>query len=145
MRGARMKITGVSVALAASLAFVCPAAADVFIAKIDGWELFTNGRVNAFFSYGQGDSNPLPLVAGENITPGGGLDTSYDNIPVIGPDGMPLQVQGTFKSMRLRSGFVPNVLGFGLRRQVNENTTLKIYTSFWGTIATESQRKTYPN
>jgi len=103
---------------------------DVPIAKIDGWELFTSGRVNAFFSYGQGDSNPVPLVMGENITPGGGLDTSYDNIPVIGPDGMALPVQGTFKSMRLRSGFVPNVLGLGLRRPLNESTTLKIYATF---------------
>jgi hypothetical protein len=140
-----MKFTAATVALAASLALSRTASAEVPIVKIDGWELFTSGRVNAFFSYGQGDSNPVPLAMGENITPGGGLDTSYDNIPKLGPDGMALPVQGTFVSMRLRSGFVPNVLGFGLRKQINENTTLKIYTTFWGTIETESQRKTAPN
>src|SRR5258705_8775716 len=140
-----MKIIRPSAVVAASIAVARVASADVPLAKIDGWELFTNGRVNAFFSYGRGDSNPVPLAMGENITPGGGLDTSYDNIPVLGPDGMALPVQGTFKSMRLRSGFVPNVLGFGLRRQVGDGTTLKIYASFWGTIETESQRKTAPN
>ena len=71
-----MKITGVSIALAASLTLVRTAAADVPITKIDGWELYTNGRINAFFSYGQGDANPLPLNPGENITPGGGLSSS---------------------------------------------------------------------
>jgi predicted porin len=140
-----MKITRFTVALAATVAISQPAFADVPIVKIDNWELFTNGRINAFFSYGWGDSNPVPLVAGENITPGGGLNTSYDNIPVIGPSGMALPVQGTFKSMRMRSGFVPNVLGFGLKRALDESTTLKIYASFWGTIETESQRKTAPN
>jgi hypothetical protein len=139
-----MKSTCVLVFLT-SVAFSRIASADVPLAKVDGWDLYTNGRVNAFFSYGQGDANPVPLVMGENITPGGGLDTSYDNIPVLGPDGTALPVQGTFKSMRLRSGFVPNVLGFGLRRQIDESTTLKIYASFWGTIETESQRKTTPN
>src|SRR5258707_743774 len=140
-----MKIARSSAAFVATIAICRIGAADVPIAKIDNWELFTNGRVNAFFSYGQGDSTPLPLQMGENITPGGGLDTTYDNIPVLGPDGMALPVQGTFKSMRLRSGFIPNVLGLGLRRPLGPDTTLKIYASFWGTIETESQRKTTPN
>jgi hypothetical protein len=141
-----MKTTGAFVAWITSLTVARSAAADVPIAKVDGWELYTNGRINAFFSYGQGDSVPLPLAAGENVVPGGGLDTSYDNIPKLGPDGMPITgAQGTFKSMRLRSGFVPNTIGFGVRRSLNEDTTLTVYANFWGTIETEAQRKTTTN
>ncbi len=144
MRALHKRLTGLSLAFLAGLAFSRTAAADVTIVKLDNWELFTNGRVNGFFSYGQGDAIPI-APPGENIPLGGGLNTEYDVIPKIGPDGMPLQAQGTFKSMRVRSGFVPNVLGLGLRRAINDNTTLKIYTSFWGTIETEGQRKTTPN
>ncbi len=50
--------------------------------------------------------------------------------------------QGTFTSMRVRSGFVPNVLSLSLRRQINDNTKLEMTASIWATIETESMRKT---
>jgi hypothetical protein len=150
MRVARTRfVGGLSLVFLSCFALSRTAEADVPLAKVDNWELFTNGRVNGFFSYGQGDANPLertlPDGRTEHIPLGGGLDVSYDNIAKLDANGMALPVQGTFKSMRLRSGFVPNVLGFGLKRSLNENTTLKIYTSFWGSIETEAQRKTAPN
>ncbi|MES1206356.1 MAG: porin [Pseudomonadota bacterium] len=110
------------------------------ISKSDTWEFFTTGRVNAFLSYGFGDANPLPLTPGVTIPPGGGLSVGNDSMPRFGPDGM--QVQGTFTSMRLRSGFVPNVFGLGLRRQLSERTQLKVFVAFWATIESEGQRKT---
>jgi hypothetical protein len=113
--------------------------------KTDTWELYTTGRVNAFFSTGFGDGNPIPSQMNESIPEGGGLNPGVDSIPKLGPDGMALNQQGTFRSMRLRSGFVPNVLGLGLRRQLSETTKLKIFVAFWGTIETEAQRKTAVN
>lgn len=138
-----------SAAIVTTLCFATPAHAEVTLAKVDNWEFFTQGRINAFFSYGWGDANPLPnqvAIPGESIPLGGGLDTGNDSIPrtIKGPDGMDIQLQGTFKSMRVRSGFVPNVLGFGLRRKLNDQTTLKAYIAIWGTIESLSQRKASP-
>jgi hypothetical protein len=139
-----MKWAEIRLAIALYLAGSGAAVADVPLASFDKWEVFTNGRVNAFVSYGAGDSNPV-AQPGEFIPLGGGLNTEYDNIPRRGPDGMPLPGQGTFISTRVRSGFVPSVVGLGLRGALGERTTMTTYVSFWATIETESQRKTSPN
>jgi predicted porin len=147
----RVKFALVSAALAVALSVSRGALAEVSIAKTDTWELFTSGRVNAFFSYGLGDANPVPRpgdpmanppIPPENLPGGGGLNTGNDNVPNIRPDGT--LGQGTFRSMRVRSGFVPNVLGIGLRRKLNEDTTVKAYIAIWATIESESQRKASP-
>lgn len=143
VRPPRVKLTGVVLALALGISLSGRAGAEVSIVKTDTWELYTTGRVNAFFSYGFGDAIPL-AKPGENIPLGGGLNTGNDNIPRIGPDGMPLVAQGTFRSMRVRSGFVPNVLAVGLRRKMNEDTTVSAYVGLWITIESEAQRKESP-
>jgi hypothetical protein len=121
------------------------ASAEVSIAKNADWELYTDGRVNGFFSYGFGDGYPQPLKDGETIRPGGGLNIGVDNIPDLGPDGMPIPGSaGYFRSMRVRSGFLPNVFGLGLRSHVTEYTTLTVYLSLWTTIEQQAQRKTGP-
>jgi hypothetical protein len=141
VRSSRVKFAVVPAALALGLLLSREARAEVSIVKTDNWELYTTGRVDAFFSYGVGDANPLQRP-GENIPLGGGLDTGVDNIPKYAADGT--LTQGTFKSMRVRSGFVPNVFGFGLRRKMNEDTMLKAYIAIWATIESESQRKASP-
>ena len=98
--------------------------------------------MNAFISYGWGQANPLPLVMGSSLPAGGGLDVGNDSIPAAGA-GMGT-AQATFQSMRLRSGFVPNVLGIGFRRQLSEQTSLNVFIALWATIESESQRKTNP-
>jgi len=138
-----MKRVAVALTFAVALSFARRATAEVTIVKSDTWEVYTTGRVNAFLSYGWGDAIPLPLMMGSNIPPGGGLDTGNDSMPVFAPGTM-TQVQGTFQSMRLRSGFLPNVFGVGFRRQLSENTSLKIFIALWATIESESQRKTTP-
>lgn len=112
------------------------ARADVPIIRSGGWDLYTTGRVEAFISYGWGDGDPIPRP-GESIPIGGGLDPGSDSIPRLAPDGTPLQP--TFKSLRLRSGFIPNVFGFGLVRRLSEDTVLKLYLAYWATIDTQSQ------
>jgi Gram-negative porin len=123
------------------------AIAEVSIAKSDTWELYTDGRLNAFLSYSQGDGNPIPLVGMglESIPLGGGLNAGVEQSPgPLGPDGM-TQLQGTVQMLRVRSGFVPNVLGFGLRKQMTEKTSLHLYISFWGLIEPQNLRKTDTN
>ena len=117
------------------------ASADVVLFKDDAWEVYTAGRVNAFFSYSFGDAKPVTL----NALKGGGVDSFTDAIPKLGPDGLPDGTQqGTVSKMRFRSGFVPNILTFGVRRKINETTKVKAEFSLWGTIEPGGQRKYNP-
>jgi hypothetical protein len=129
--------------LAVGLSLTGGARADVSIVKTDTWNLFTQGRVGAFFSYGWGDADPLERP-GEFIPLGAGLNTGNDTIPKIGPNGAALLVQGTFRSLRVRSGLATNQLGIGLRRKMSEDTTIMAYVAIWATIDSESQRKVFP-
>ncbi len=139
------KLAVATAALALGLSLSSPALAEVTIVKGDAWEMYTTGRVDAFFSYGVGDASPV-VRPGENIPAGGGLNTGNDtlpssNPPTNGPDGNPLPQQGRFQSMRLRSGFVPNVFGVGFRRKLNDDTMLSAKIAIWATLETDSQRK----
>lgn len=118
-----------------------PAAAEVTLVKSDPWEVYTAGRVNAFIGYAFGDSTPVAMNGA--ALKGGGFDTASDTIPVIDPATNmrdPAQA-GTIRKMRVRSGFVPNVLSIGVRRKMGGDTTLRAQLSLWGTIETSGQRK----
>ena len=128
-------------AIAVGARWARPAAAEIMIVKTNTWELYTTGRVGGFFTYGWGDAPPIPdagnpnavpPVPPEDIPPGGGLDVGTDTI--ARHDAAGNLIQGRFASMRVRSGFVPNVLGIGFRRVVNDTTTLKAYIGLWTTI-----------
>ena len=67
----RTKLAVIPAALAFGLFASGEARADVTIASADGWSVFTAGRVSAFFSYGQGDSNPTARP-GETLPDGAG-------------------------------------------------------------------------
>ena len=145
VRSLQPKIAVASATLALGLSLARPSLADVTILKGDSWEMYTTGRVDAFFSYGVGDGLPSARP-GENITPGGGLNPGNDGSPstapvMIGSDGNPLPQQGRFQGMRVRSGFIPNVFGVGFRRKMNEDTTLSVKIAIWATLESDSQRK----
>jgi hypothetical protein len=53
--------------------------------------------------------------------------------------------QGTIERWRVRSGFIGNTLGIGLRGQVDEHTKIAGYIQIWAFIESESQRKNRPN
>jgi hypothetical protein len=124
------------------------AGADVVIAKKGSWEVFSRGRVNAFVTYATGDAPP----PGTNFVPGGGFDVLSDGIPGdpvqdIDPDtGQPVlrPGQGTIRKWRVRSGYVPNVLGFGVRSSASDALRVSAYLGIWGTIETEEQLKFLP-
>lgn len=136
----------VCLVLTAGVARTNEARADISLVKADDIEIYTSGRVGGFFSYGFGDAYPVPLNAagGETIRPGGGLDPGSDTVPKV-VDGMDRSdLQGTINSMRVRTGFVPNVLGFGMRTHLTQSTELTAYISFWNTIEALGGRKTAP-
>jgi len=114
------------------------ASAEVTILKEDTWEVYVAGRVNAFFTYGFGDAYPVALAPMGKIIPGGGVENEAngrDLIPRLDASGMPdLTQQGKLSSMRIRSGYIPNVLSFGFRKRLGQETTLKGQISIWGQI-----------
>lgn len=92
-------------------------APHVTLVKADNWEVYTDGRAGAFLSYVHGDGLPRNTVdANGNLLhdiKGGGLDATASRQP-IGTTGQ--LTQGTIDEMRVRSGFIGNTLGVGVKR-----------------------------
>ena len=96
--------------LASSALLARTARAEFSITSANGWELYTDGRINGFVSYTKGDGYP---VTTPTQTPfGGGVNANTAN-PIADP--MHPEVQPTLERMRIRSGFLGNILGFGIR------------------------------
>jgi hypothetical protein len=133
------------------------AAADVVLLpseKGDSWEFYSNGRIGAFFSWAKGDNMPVadigpngPLYQFKGAGGTGVGDTDGSANPIYAADGTTVvgHTQGSVDSMRIRSGFVSNVLGFGLRRNYNETTKVGGYISIWANVESAGRRKYFPN
>jgi hypothetical protein len=130
-----------------TLALAGIAKAETSVAKGDGWEVFVNGRVNAFHSYVRGDSYPVPTFDATGAVlhgvKGGGVEAFADRPPPTDVGGQQLQ-PGTIEGSRIRSGFLGNVFGFGVRRQLTQGTSLTAYMSMWAPIEAENRRKYLP-
>jgi hypothetical protein len=117
--------------LLASLPAARHAAAEVVLLDKGGWQVFTEGRVGAFASeaFGQGIPAPAdpgrPLVVGIFGSPNAQEDTANDVL-----------------AFRLRSGMMPNILAFGFRKRINEDTTLNGYISLWASADTNRVKYT---
>ena len=128
------------------------ASAEIPLGKVGEWEVYTQGRVNAFLSYITGDAYPVPPVDEATgmpimrpIIPGGGLETLADRIPETDAAGDPIPGRaGSIRKWRLRSGYFPNILGIGVRSQVAEELKLSGVLAIWGTIESTGQRKYFP-
>ena len=104
--------------------------AEIQIADSNGWTVYIDGRVNAFLSHSQGDALPDPQGAGLNHTiTGGGIDTTNDQTG-----------NGKFSITRVKSGFLGDILGTGIRKKLSDDTTLQAYFAFWSTIEANRQR-----
>jgi hypothetical protein len=108
--------------------------ADRVIAKGDDWEVYTNGRVAGFLSW-YGDPPPVG-TATVSLTGGG---WSAPDEPHTDDS------RGTVNMMRLRSGFLGNQLGLGVRGQVTPWTTVTGYIQFWAYVESEDRNKSNPN
>jgi len=137
-------------ALAAPLLLARPAVADVTLMEKDGWEVFMNGRIQTFMNHNEGQGRPANGETstavdgnGKNFTLlGGGLDSSegavpeYRNGTVATADD-----QGLIREMRIRSGFTGNVLGFGIKKKISEQTEILGYSAVTVGLDSEQRRK----
>jgi hypothetical protein len=130
--------------LAGALCWGKSAAAEVVLVKTDGgFEFFTEGRVGGFFEAVQGQTLPTQYDQNGNVTHtvgDGGLNIGgpYTTLPMGGSG------QGTVLASRVRTGFLGNILAFGLRRKLTETVTVTGYISMWANIEDENQRAFVP-
>ena len=135
----------------------------------DGFEFYTTGRIGAFIEVLQGQGIPQeygptydpttglqvfdpangePVLSPIHQAGNGGIGVQGD--PVRQPDEscsgrIPCFRQGPVLASRVRSGFLGNILAFGVRKHLTERTTLTGHVAIWGTTETDSRRTFYRN
>jgi hypothetical protein len=124
------------------------ARAEITLGKTDdAWELYSTGRVGAFLEVLKGDGVPQVYnAAGLQVHPVGNGGIAGLSDPVLQPDGSTRQ--GPLLAFRVRSGFLGNILGFGVRGPLSENAKLSAFIAIWGTTETDSRRtflKNFPD
>jgi hypothetical protein len=130
------------------------ASAEKVLANVDGWQVFTDGRAGGFVSYAHGNGIPQPTVV--FIPDANGVAQPYEIHSVQGggfgsvgtqeptTNGMMVYDQGTIDIVRIRSGFVGNQLGFGVRGPVTPYTTASAYIQIWAFVENFDRRKGQP-
>jgi hypothetical protein len=125
--------------LAAGFGFGCLVAlpglaeAEVTLAKpADNWEIYTSGRIGAFAELIEGHGVPLGSTSHPTTQEGIAFDADSS-------DGTSNKA-GHGVGYRVRSGFLGNILSFGVRNQLTERTTVTGQISLWSTIESQGQR-----
>src|SRR5436190_18840123 len=154
------------VLLLAATALPKSAAAEKVLARIDDWEVYSDGRAGGFASWAYGDGIPVAVYVNnfhcadpndtacaavplQNVS-GGGFTASHQqglmNDPSLhfAPPQNPSNA-GTINLWRIRSGFISNILGFGVRGKLTPYTTLSAYVQFWAFVESEGRQKNVPN
>jgi len=136
-------MAGMIVVAGAGTTLARDAAAEVTMVSAQGWELFSDGRLGGFANYTRGDAFPLSLVdAGGSVIQapfGGGIGTNVDSNSIADPAN-PTE-QRKLESMRVRSGFLSNIFGFGVRTALTPWTKVSGYIQFWANIESNGERK----
>ena len=87
------------------------------------------GRVAAFFTYGFGDAYPVPFAPMGQDRSGGGVENGRnqgDLIPKLDANGCPIRrSRGRSPMMRVRSGYIPNVLSLGSKQTSRQRDHVK--------------------
>ena len=110
------------------------AQAEVTVAKLpDDWELYATGRLSAFAAVIEGHGVPQPLDPNHALAQEG-IQFDADS-----SDGTSNK-SGHGLVYRVRSGFVPNILAFGIRRQITPTTLVSGKIAIWSTIESQGQR-----
>jgi len=141
----------VAAALVMPCLFARSAAADVSLAEKDGWEVFMNGRIQTFLNHNEGEGRPANAATWTGLDGngldvelrGGGIENGNDGVlPVYENGASPTATdQGLVREMRIRSGFTGNVLGFGIRKRLSENTEILGYTAVTVGVDSVARRK----
>jgi hypothetical protein len=123
----------------ALFASASPASAEVTLVEKDGWTFATDGRVNAFLSLGWGDDFPAPTP-----NPNGADQPSHTVLGGAGQQTRQADAANDYFAARVRNGFLGNVLGFSVKRNVTDDTTAKGYIGLWSVIeSTLRSRRAY--
>lgn len=103
-----------------------PAPEPLPVAKVKNWEITLDGRLSTFLSFAHGDPNPegYPLWQGFYDEPGS---------------------SGKITSTRLRSGFVSNVLGWNVHREVAKDTSVSGRFAIWGNVSQRRDKTLSPD
>ena len=96
--------------------------------SIKGWDVTPDGRISAFVSFAHGDGEPAQGTYPQ-------WQGFYDY-----PDS-----SGKITDTRLRSGFVSNVLGWGLHRQVGKDYSLSGRFAIWGNVSQQRDKTQVPD
>lgn len=150
------RLAGAGLPLCVVLGLCASARAETpLVSSSDGWEVYATGRIGVFAevlkgdgipqAYGQVDmdNNPSTPPTTAPIHPVGNGGVAVTSDPVLQPDGT--YRQGPVLASRVRSGFLGNVFGFGVRRKLTEFTIVTGHIAIWGTAETDSQRTFYRN
>jgi len=127
------------------------AAAEKVLTKVNDFEVFSDGRAGGFLSWVYGDGAPQPIQVANS---GGGYTTasqpsldgafrSVTDLSNINPAN-PAAV-GTINLWRVRSGYISNVFGFGVRGPVTEYTKVSVYVQLWTFIENDNRQKSQYN
>jgi len=133
----------ISGALCAALLFVAGTArAEKVLLKDKDWEVYTDGRAAAFASYVIGDGGP---VSTKMITlPDGSVvaETILGPWSVASKNDTPDPTeQSKVNMMRVRSGFIGNTLGLGVRNQILPDLKASAYIQLWAFVESEGRIK----
>jgi hypothetical protein len=134
------------------------AGAEKVLATVDDWQLYTDGRIGGFVSWALGDGYPQPIygvdASGRFVgtpisTPqeGGfrGVSEQGKDNTLNPPADANVLNQGTVNIMRVRSGFISNVFGFGVRGPLAPDTKVTAYTQLWAFVDNDGRQKNLPN
>jgi hypothetical protein len=116
------------------------AAAEVTLVAKDGWTVTMNGRMQMFLNYNVGNGYPRNVIDGNNKTvtlQSGGYDSDVVEKPATTTGNDP----GHIEELRIRTGFVGNVIGFGVKRQLTQDTYVSGYTAVTTFIESTDRRK----
>jgi hypothetical protein len=138
--------------LVTAIAFGIPtsAQAQVTIAtSSSGWEFYTTGRVGVFAEVLQGHGIPAVFadVNGHStrVHPiyAGGIPVDAD--PDQGLNSTVGSGRGSLLQGRLRSGYVGNILAFGVRGPLTDAVTLRAHISLWATAESDLSYRAAPD
>jgi porin-like protein len=112
-------------ALATTFWLASEARADIPLANANGWNLSVGGRLNTFVSFATGDGLPNGIPNYEGV---------YDYSDAA----------GNIIKTRIRSGFIQNVFGFTLKKDLSSDTTVTGRFATWVGVSESQSKVDYP-
>jgi hypothetical protein len=101
-----------------ALTWQARAGAEITLGEAQGWKVSTDGRVNAFLSHAFGTGIP----EGQQDFPGTGTKDTHNT-------------NNELRATRVRNGFLSNILGFTVEKQVSDSLKVTARSALWMNIS----------